>query len=136
MPLNHQLFIHLRHKHTQTLLRESQTASTAYEFIMNCSLATFCASLHIEGIFSYGMYHADTRVNIHCPISLLPSRSIYIFIIFAGVFLVCWVPFFTCNIMDAMCTKLNYSCQPGVTAFILTTWLGWVLYDMRHLMRS
>lgn len=43
---------------------------------------------------------------------------------FTGVFLICWVPFFTCNIMDAMCTKLNYDCQPGVTAFILTTWLG------------
>ncbi|CRK99667.1 CLUMA_CG012980, isoform B [Clunio marinus] len=43
-----------------------------------------------------------------------------------GVFLICWVPFFTCNIMDAMCTKLNYDCQPGVTAFILTTWLGYM----------
>ncbi|XP_075233193.1 dopamine D2-like receptor [Lycorma delicatula] len=43
-----------------------------------------------------------------------------------GVFLVCWVPFFTCNIMDAMCTKLGYQCQPGVAAFILTTWLGYM----------
>ncbi|KAL7038832.1 hypothetical protein ACKWTF_009709 [Chironomus riparius] len=43
-----------------------------------------------------------------------------------GVFLICWVPFFTCNIMDAMCTKLQYDCQPGVTAFILTTWLGYM----------
>ncbi|XP_038118320.1 dopamine D2-like receptor isoform X2 [Culex quinquefasciatus] len=43
-----------------------------------------------------------------------------------GVFLFCWVPFFTCNIMDAMCTKLNMDCQPGVTAFILTTWLGYM----------
>ncbi|CAO1404754.1 unnamed protein product [Diamesa tonsa] len=43
-----------------------------------------------------------------------------------GVFLICWVPFFTCNIMDAMCTKLNMDCQPGVTAFILTTWLGYM----------
>lgn len=43
-----------------------------------------------------------------------------------GVFLICWVPFFTCNIMDAMCTKLDMTCQPGVTAFILTTWLGYM----------
>lgn len=43
-----------------------------------------------------------------------------------GVFLICWVPFFTCNIMDAMCTKLEMDCQPGVTAFILTTWLGYM----------
>ncbi|XP_073982039.1 dopamine D2-like receptor [Rhodnius prolixus] len=43
-----------------------------------------------------------------------------------GVFLVCWVPFFTCNIMDALCSKLGADCQPGVAAFILTTWLGYM----------
>ncbi|CAD7087398.1 unnamed protein product [Hermetia illucens] len=44
-----------------------------------------------------------------------------------GVFLICWVPFFTCNIMDAMCTKIGMQqCKPGVTAFILTTWLGYM----------
>ncbi|XP_033611256.1 dopamine D2-like receptor isoform X2 [Cryptotermes secundus] len=43
-----------------------------------------------------------------------------------GVFLICWVPFFTCNILDAMCTKLSLDCSPGVTAFILTTWLGYM----------
>ena len=43
-----------------------------------------------------------------------------------GVFLICWVPFFTCNIMDAICLKLQWECQPGVTAFLLTTWLGYM----------
>ncbi|XP_012054276.1 PREDICTED: dopamine D2-like receptor [Atta cephalotes] len=43
-----------------------------------------------------------------------------------GVFLICWVPFFTCNIMDAICTKLTKACQPGVTAFIITSWLGYM----------
>ncbi|XP_060531999.1 dopamine D2-like receptor, partial [Cylas formicarius] len=43
-----------------------------------------------------------------------------------GVFLICWVPFFTCNILDAMCSKLNLECQPGVSAFLLTTWLGYM----------
>ncbi|XP_065159178.1 dopamine D2-like receptor isoform X2 [Atheta coriaria] len=43
-----------------------------------------------------------------------------------GVFLICWVPFFTCNIMDAMCSKLGLECQPGVAAFLLTTWLGYM----------
>ncbi|XP_014467942.1 PREDICTED: dopamine D2-like receptor isoform X5 [Dinoponera quadriceps] len=43
-----------------------------------------------------------------------------------GVFLICWVPFFTCNIMDAICTKLTKACQPGVTAFIVTSWLGYM----------
>ncbi|XP_048515832.1 dopamine D2-like receptor isoform X2 [Athalia rosae] len=43
-----------------------------------------------------------------------------------GVFLICWVPFFTCNVMDALCVKLALSCEPGVTAFIVTTWLGYM----------
>nr|XP_014291954.2 dopamine D2-like receptor [Halyomorpha halys] len=43
-----------------------------------------------------------------------------------GVFLICWVPFFTCNILDALCSKLGAECQPGVAAFILTTWLGYM----------
>lgn len=43
-----------------------------------------------------------------------------------GVFLFCWVPFFTCNIMDAICSKLGLECQPGVSAFLLTTWLGYI----------
>lgn len=54
------------------------------------------------------------------------SDNLISFFLFAGVFLICWVPFFTCNIMDAMCTKLGRDCQPGVTAFILTTWLGYM----------
>lgn len=44
----------------------------------------------------------------------------------AGVFLFCWLPFFTCNIMDAMCAKFNKDCRPGLTAFMLTTWLGYI----------
>ncbi|XP_043288011.1 dopamine D2-like receptor isoform X2 [Venturia canescens] len=43
-----------------------------------------------------------------------------------GVFLICWVPFFTCNVMDALCVKLESDCQPGVTAFIVTSWLGYM----------
>lgn len=43
-----------------------------------------------------------------------------------GVFLFCWLPFFSCNIMDAMCSKFDKDCSPGVTAFIFTTWLGYI----------
>ncbi|XP_058797009.1 dopamine D2-like receptor isoform X2 [Phymastichus coffea] len=43
-----------------------------------------------------------------------------------GVFLVCWVPFFTCNVMDALCSKMKKDCQPGVAAFIATSWLGYM----------
>ncbi|GFY62483.1 dopamine D2-like receptor [Trichonephila inaurata madagascariensis] len=44
-----------------------------------------------------------------------------------GVFLMCWVPFFTCNILDAICIKLQSDTwRPGVTVFLLTTWLGYI----------
>ncbi|GIY87923.1 dopamine D2-like receptor [Caerostris extrusa] len=44
-----------------------------------------------------------------------------------GMFLMCWVPFFTCNILDAICIKLESDTwRPGVTAFLLTTWLGYI----------
>lgn len=44
----------------------------------------------------------------------------------AGVFLICWVPFFSCNMLDALCTKLAMNCSPGVTVFNLTSWLGYM----------
>ncbi|RVE48206.1 hypothetical protein evm_007160 [Chilo suppressalis] len=43
-----------------------------------------------------------------------------------GVFLFCWAPFFTCSVLDALCSKFDLSYSPGVTAFILTTWLGYI----------
>lgn len=51
----------------------------------------------------------------------------FYFIFTLGMFLMCWVPFFTCNILDAICIKLeNDTWRPGVTLFLLTTWLGYV----------
>ncbi|RWS07412.1 dopamine D2-like receptor, partial [Dinothrombium tinctorium] len=44
-----------------------------------------------------------------------------------GVFFFCWSPFFTCNIMDAVCIKLDKpDCKQGVTVFLLVTWLGYI----------
>ncbi|RVE46651.1 hypothetical protein evm_008724 [Chilo suppressalis] len=43
-----------------------------------------------------------------------------------GVFLFCWAPFFTCSVLGAICDKFQLSFSPGVTAFILTTWLGYI----------
>ena len=44
----------------------------------------------------------------------------------SGVFLVCWVPFFTCNILNAICIKYDFGWYPGDTAFMVTTWLGYI----------
>ncbi|CAG4961348.1 unnamed protein product [Colias eurytheme] len=43
-----------------------------------------------------------------------------------GVFLFCWTPFFTCNVLDAICAKFGLQFSPGVTVFILNTWLGYI----------
>ncbi|KAG6464680.1 hypothetical protein O3G_MSEX014668 [Manduca sexta] len=43
-----------------------------------------------------------------------------------GVFLFCWAPFFTCSVLGAFCDKFNLPFSPGVTVFILTTWLGYI----------
>ncbi|XP_037783516.1 dopamine D2-like receptor [Penaeus monodon] len=44
-----------------------------------------------------------------------------------AAFLLCWVPFFTCNIIDAISKKTeNSNLQPGMTAFVLTTWIGYM----------
>ncbi|KAF9801438.1 hypothetical protein SFRURICE_013218, partial [Spodoptera frugiperda] len=43
-----------------------------------------------------------------------------------GVFLFCWAPFFSCSVLDAMCSKFGLPYSPGVTVFILTTWLGYI----------
>ncbi|CAH0726810.1 unnamed protein product, partial [Brenthis ino] len=43
-----------------------------------------------------------------------------------GVFLFCWTPFFTCNVLDAICGKLGLQFTPGVTVFMFNTWLGYI----------
>ncbi|KAL0878797.1 hypothetical protein ABMA27_003827 [Loxostege sticticalis] len=43
-----------------------------------------------------------------------------------GVFLFCWAPFFTCSVLGAICDKFSLPFSPGVTTFILTTWLGYI----------
>ena len=45
---------------------------------------------------------------------------------FSVSFLVCWVPFFTCNILDALSIKYNLNTSPGSFAFQATTLLGYI----------
>merc|ERR1712012_318277 len=41
-------------------------------------------------------------------------------------FLVCWLPFFTCNILDAISIKFSLNTAPGNFAFQATTLLGYL----------
>jgi hypothetical protein len=47
--------------------------------------------------------------------------------IVVGIFLICWVPFFTINILNAVCVKLEMeSCQVGFGPFFYATWIGYM----------
>lgn len=43
-----------------------------------------------------------------------------------GIFLICWTPFFTCNIIDGICIQLNIDCRPGMSIYLVTSWLGYI----------
>ncbi|KAK6753469.1 hypothetical protein RB195_012827 [Necator americanus] len=44
-----------------------------------------------------------------------------------GVFLICWVPFFFINIVNAVCILLNKEfCQVGFDLFFYCTWIGYM----------
>ncbi|CAK5123187.1 unnamed protein product [Meloidogyne enterolobii] len=47
--------------------------------------------------------------------------------IVVGTFLCCWVPFFSLNIINAVCFQLNLGwCQIGFGPFFYTTWIGYM----------
>ncbi|MFH4974795.1 hypothetical protein AB6A40_001504 [Gnathostoma spinigerum] len=47
--------------------------------------------------------------------------------IVVGIFLICWVPFFSMNILNAVCIKLGKeSCQIGFGTFFYCTWIGYM----------
>ncbi|KAI6190342.1 Dopamine receptor 2 [Aphelenchoides bicaudatus] len=46
--------------------------------------------------------------------------------IVVGIFLICWVPFFSINILNAICILIQKpSCEVGFSPFFYSTWLGY-----------
>lgn len=43
-----------------------------------------------------------------------------------GIFLICWTPFFTANITDGVCIQLELDCRPGMSVYLVTSWLGYM----------
>lgn len=43
-----------------------------------------------------------------------------------GIFLICWTPFFTCNIIDGVCIRFEMDCRPPMMVYLITSWLGYI----------
>ena len=43
-----------------------------------------------------------------------------------GIFLVCWTPFFTCNVIDGICIQLNLNYRLDMSVYLATSWLGYI----------
>ncbi|XP_022236168.1 dopamine D2-like receptor, partial [Limulus polyphemus] len=104
-----------------------KTLSSAPDYDSSNDSMTYLNVTKKNSRFNLGRKHKSSSNKREKAYAKRERKATKTLAIVLGVFLICWVPFFTCNIMDAICIKLKSSdCRPGVTVFLFTTWLGYI----------
>ena len=78
----------------------------------------------------YLLWHFNRKLGIFSHKCYLVITYNHVFLPFSGVFLLCWLPFFTVNIMNAICIRLEAfhhpACSIDPMLMSLFVWLGYL----------